>query len=140
MNCEDFMKKAVVFLTRNDTAQAAARLMADSNVGFLPVCEGRKCVGVLTDRDLALRVVAQEKAASTPVNDIMTRDIVTCSPNDGIEIAADAMIENQISRLAVTNDDGELVGIISLSDLPTVDAEAAYEAFRGVSAREAHLP
>lgn len=137
MTCSDIMKKAVVYLNKDDTAQIAAKLMADANVGFLPVCDRRMCIGTLTDRDITLRVVAADKSASTLVGDIMTKDVIACRPSDSIETAADTMAENQVSRLLVTESSGELVGIISLSDLPRADAEKALEAFRDVASREA---
>ncbi|MBI5546931.1 MAG: CBS domain-containing protein [Deltaproteobacteria bacterium] len=136
MNCNDIMKKAVLFLNRDDTVQAAAKLMADANIGFLPVCDSGKCIGTLTDRDIVLRLVCFDRPASTRVGDIMTHDVVACSPWDSVETAAQTMADNQVSRLLINDEDGRLVGIISLSDLPRASAEKAFEAFREISERE----
>ena len=138
MNCSDLMKKAIVYLNPEDTAQTAARLMADSNVGFLPVCEDGKAIGTVTDRDIALRIVREGKAATIPVRDIMTHDVIACGPDDSIEEAAEVMAEHQVSRLMINGPDGKLLGIISLSDLPRADAESAFHAFQDVTEREAH--
>ena len=72
MNCNDLMKKSLVTLKANEPAYLASKFMADANVGFLPVCEDGKVIGVLTDRDIALRVVRFNKPADTPASDIMT--------------------------------------------------------------------
>ena len=136
MNCSDIMKKAIVFLARDDTCQTAARLMGDSNVGFLPVVGDGKAIGTLTDRDICIRVVALDRPAGTLVGDVMTHDVISCYPDDSIETAAETMAENQVSRLLICDSSGLLQGIISLSDLPRADAQRAYEAFQGVTERE----
>ncbi|MGC4122762.1 MAG: CBS domain-containing protein [Myxococcales bacterium] len=136
MNCSDIMKKAVVFLGKGDTALTAAKLMNDSNVGFLPVCEDGKAIGTLTDRDICCRVVAYDKPSSTFVGDVMTHDVVACLPEDSIDTAAQTMADNQVSRLLICDSNNILKGIISLSDLPQASAEQAYQAFQGVTERE----
>lgn len=133
MTCSDIMKKVVVYLSKADSAQVAAKLMADANVGFLPVCDGGKCVGTLTDRDIALRVVCDNKPASTMVGDIMTKDVIACSPNDSAEKAAEVMADAQVSRLLINDENGFLVGILSFSDLPRPLADQAFEGIKEVS-------
>ncbi|HEY3450307.1 MAG TPA: CBS domain-containing protein [Myxococcales bacterium] len=140
MNCGDIMKKSVVFLSREDTCYTAAKLMSDSNVGFLPVCEDQKVIGTLTDRDICIRVVAFDRPASTLVGDVMTRDVIACLPDDSIEKAAQTMADNQVSRLLICAPNGILQGIISLSDLPQINAEQAFQAFQGVTERESPVP
>lgn len=140
MNCYDIMKKALVTLEPSDSVKFASQLMFDSNVGFLPVTENGRAIGILTDRDIALRLVRQEKSYDTPVSDIMTQEVVSCSPYDSVECAADLMAENQVSRLLLNDENGQLVGVLSLSDLPKVNAEKAVETLRGVSEREAPSP
>ena len=141
MNCSDIMKKAVVFLGKDDTAQIAAKLMNDANIGFLPVCESGKAIGTLTDRDICCRVVAFDKPSSTLVGDVMTRDVIACLPDDSVETAAQTMADNQVSRLLICDSSGILQGIVSLSDLPQANAEQAFQAFQGVTEREAsHQP
>ncbi len=136
MNCSDIMKKAVVFLGKEDSAQTAAKLMYDANVGFLPVCENGKAIGTLTDRDICCRVVAFGKPSSTLVGDIMTRDVIACLPDDSLETAARTMGDNQVSRLLICDADGFLKGIVSLSDLPRADADTAFQAWQEVTERE----
>lgn len=133
MICSDIMKKVVVYLNKADSAQVAAKLMADSNVGFLPVCDGGKCVGTLTDRDLALRVVSDNRPASTLVGDIMTKDVIACSPDDPLEKAAEMMAEAQVSRLLINDENGFLAGILSFSDLPKPLADQAFEGIKEIS-------
>ncbi len=140
MNCNDIMKKALVTLKPSDSAQFASQLMFDSNVGFLPVTENGKAIGILTDRDIALRLVRQGKAFDTPVSDIMTHEVISCSPYDTVECAADLMAEHQVSRLLLNDENGELVGVLSLSDLPKANAEKAVETLKEVSEREAPSP
>lgn len=139
MNCFDLMKKDVVCLTAEDTIQVAAKVMAETNVGFLPVVESAgKPIGTLTDRDITIRVACFDKKASeTKVADVMTREVIACNSSDDIKDAEQVMSDNQKSRLMVTDDDGKLVGVISLSDLPR-ESEEAYETFKEVTEREVH--
>jgi CBS domain-containing protein len=139
MTCNDLMKKVVVFLGPDDTAQVAAKIMLDADVGFLPVCDKTGAViGTLTDRDIALRVVAADKGSSCRVQEIMTDEVVSCRPEDDVEQAAEAMADNHVSRLLVCDDGGKLLGVISLSDLPGIEPERAADALEQVSERETH--
>jgi len=105
-----------------ETAQAAARKMRDLNVGFLPVCEpDGVVVGTITDRDLAIRLVAEDLSASEPVGDLMTEEVVGCNPTDDVSIAEKLMAQCQKSRLLVIGEDGKLAGVISLSDIAQAD-------------------
>lgn len=96
----------------------ACRIMADLNVGAVPVTEGEKVVGILTDRDVALRAVAHNRTGK--VGDFMTRSVVTCEPETDAHEAARIMAQRQIRRLPVV-ENGRLAGILSLGDLATVD-------------------
>ena len=106
-----------------DTAARAAKLMKAENIGSVPVCEdrhNRKLLGIVTDRDLALYVVAEDRDAnSTKVHDVMTRQPVTCSADDDIQKALEAMEKNQVRRIPVLDDDGHLIGIIAQADVAT---------------------
>ena len=95
--------------------------MKVENIGSVPVCEDRhnkKLVGIVTDRDLALYVVAEDRDAnSTKVQDVMTRQPVTCRADDDIHKTLDAMEKNQVRRIPVLDDGGHLIGIIAQADV-----------------------
>ena len=97
--------------------------MKTENVGSIPVCEGRqsrRLIGIVTDRDLALQVVAEGRDPNgTVVQDVMTRDPITCSPEDSLEDALEAMQNRQIRRIPVINREWRLVGIIAQADIAT---------------------
>ncbi len=141
MLCQDLMKSEVETFRENDPVTAIACRMRDVNIGFVPICdrEGHP-VGVLTDRDLALRVCAADRRASeTRAAAIMTREIITCRDTDPIEAAEQLMANHHKSRMLVVDEDGRLVGIISLSDVvEEEDDRRAAETMRHVSERELH--
>jgi CBS domain-containing protein len=133
------MKTVVECVSPQDSVETAAQVMRARNIGFLPVCDEKtdRVVGTVTDRDIALRVVAERKPATTRVASIMTPDAVTCRPEDDITTAEELMAENLVSRIMCIDDDGELVGVISLSDIALMDGENAAKTLEQVSAREA---
>ena len=122
MQVKDLMAESVVSVAPESTAEFAARLMARHNVGSLPVCgEGGRLRGLVTDRDIVTRCVAAEADPSvTPVREIMTRALVTVSPEDDPRSAAMRMSGERIRRLPVVRD-GVLVGMLSLGDLARSD-------------------
>jgi CBS domain-containing protein len=138
MKCEKIMKRDIECVSPTDTAEAAARRMRDENVGFLPVCDpSKKALGTLTDRDLAIRVLGAGKPASTLVEEIMTREVVACRPSDDIEKAEQLMAKNQKSRMMCLDDQGHVVGVISLSDLAQHEkGPRAADTLRKISDRE----
>lgn len=142
MRCEDLMKKEVECVSASDTVQAAAVKMQNANIGFLPVCDaGNRVLGVLTDRDIALRVVAQGRPYATLCGDVMTRGAVACRPQDDIQVAEELMGRNRKSRIICTDEKGALRGVISLSDIAQREVAArAADTFRNVTEREAHVP
>ncbi len=139
MLCLDLMKTEIETFREGDSVQEVARRMREVNIGFAPVCgaDGRP-VGTLTDRDIALRICAEDRRASaTRAGDVMTREAVTCHEGDPIEEAERLMARHRKSRIMVVDDDGRLVGVISLSDV--VDEEEddrAAETMRIISDRE----
>lgn len=141
MRCEQIMKHTVECATPKDTVEVAARKMRDDNIGFLPVCEnGKKVVGAITDRDIAIRVCADDRSASTTrVGDVMTREVVACKPTDDISKAEQLMSKHHKSRMLCINDSGELVGVISLSDIAQHQPDAGAQTLREVTTREAHV-
>jgi CBS domain-containing protein len=138
MKCEKIMKRDVECVSPTETVEVAARRMRDQNLGFLPVCDSsKKALGTLTDRDLAIRVLASGKPANTPVEDVMTREVVACRPSDDIEKAEQLMAKNQKSRMMCIDDQGHVVGVISLSDIAHHEkGPKAAETLRKVAERE----
>ena len=117
MNVNEIMTKSVVTLKSGDTVERAATLMKEHNVGSIPVCEGSSVKGIITDRDITLKSVASGKdSKSQTVNEIMTTNIVTGTPNMSLDEASKVMSENQIRRLTIV-DNNNLVGIVALGDL-----------------------
>lgn len=138
MRCDEIMKRNVECISPDETAASAAQRMRDENVGFLPVCQQGRVLGTLTDRDIAVRLVAANQPPSTRVTDIMSREAVYCRPQDDIKVAQRLMAENHKSRIMVVDENGKLVGVISLSDIAQHDRSGqASETLRGVSSREA---
>jgi CBS domain-containing protein len=109
------------------TAQEAARTMKSEDVGSLPIVEGDKLVGVITDRDLAIRIIAEAKGIDTPVAEIASKDVVTIDPQQCLEEAARLMANNQVRRLPVVEEDGKLVGILAQADI----AQAGHDTLTG---------
>jgi CBS domain-containing protein len=140
MQCEEIMKTDVQCLSEQDQVVDAARKMRDEGVGFLPICDGdSQVLGTITDRDIVIRVVAENRPLDeTPVADVMTREVIACRPEDDVSRAEELMGRHHKSRILVIDDDRQLVGIISLSDLAAYDGVRALETLREVSERETH--
>ncbi|WP_437680191.1 CBS domain-containing protein [Sorangium sp. So ce131] len=138
MLCQEIMKREVQCIMAEDTIQAAASKMRDANVGFLPVCDSAwRVLGTLTDRDLALRVLAESRPLSTKAGDVMTREVVACRPEDDVLRAEQLMGQHHKSRVLCTEADGRLVGVISLSDIAQrEDDRKAAQTMRRVTERE----
>ncbi|HZA14917.1 MAG TPA: CBS domain-containing protein [Myxococcaceae bacterium] len=139
MRCEEIMKKDVECVSPQDTVQAAAKRMRDENIGFLPVCDqSKKVQGTITDRDLAIRVLADGRQATTPVKDVMTREVVAVRPDEDLRKAEELMSKNHKSRIMCVDQGGKLVGVISLSDIAQREEPGrAAQTLRNVSEREA---
>jgi CBS domain-containing protein len=143
LRCADVMKTAVQSVRERETLRRAAEKMALANVGFLPVCdEERRVIGTVTDRDIVVRGLASELATDgVRVEQVMTRNAIACAPDDDLSEAERLMAQNQISRLVVTDADGRLLGVISLSDVAMRErGPALVRTFRAVVAREAPAP
>ena len=121
--CSEVMTKDPVCCLPEDSAAKAAQLMKDENIGSIPVIENeqsRRLVGIVTDRDLALTIVAEGRdAKSTPVEAVMTHTLVTCRVDDDVEKALGAMAEHQLRRIPVVDNDNKIVGIIAQADVAT---------------------
>lgn len=125
MKVSEIMSTPIEEVMDNDMVIRAAGKMKDLGVGALPVkSEGNRLVGMVTDRDIVVRSIAQGlDPAGTPVGDIMTRGIVSCSVDQTPEEAAVIMADAKVRRLAVVNPDDSVVGILSLGDLAVKGAE-----------------
>jgi CBS domain-containing protein len=102
----------------------AARLMRDQDVGPAPIIEGGRVVGILTDRDIVVRIVAEGKdPQSTTAGDVASKQLVTIDPEQSLDEAARLMAQHQVRRLPVCEEDGRLVGIIAQADVAMAAAE-----------------
>ena len=139
MLCNEIMTREVLSLRPGDRVDAAARRMRDQNVGFAPVCgdDGRP-VGAITDRDIAMRVCAQDRRAGrTHVDDVMTRELLTCRATDDLERAEALLAERHKSRIMVVDSEGRLAGVMSLADIAEhEDDTRAMRTIRRVLERE----
>ena len=108
---------------RQDTLQAVAAKMDNGDYGAVPVVDGGRLVGVVTDRDIAVRAVAQGLGPETEVGEVMTPDPVCVGPDSDVEDAAEIMQDEQIRRLFVTDHDDRLVGVVALADVALEDDE-----------------
>ena len=123
MRCEEVMTKDPKCCVPGDSVARAAKLMKTEDVGSIPVCEDRhshKLIGILTDRDLVLQVVAEGRDANNvKTQDVMTAQPVTCRTTDDFETAVEAMQRHQVRRIPVVDGQGQLVGIIAQADIAT---------------------
>jgi len=121
MKCEEVMTKAPTCCVPTDSVNRVAKVMKTEDVGSVPVCESRenrKLVGIVTDRDLALHVVAEARDVNmTRVQDVMTGDPFTCQPGDDLQNALDTMQTRQVRRIPVVDRSGQLIGIIAQADI-----------------------
>jgi CBS domain-containing protein len=121
------MTPTIYTISPSDSAQSAARLMAETGVGFLPVeyPPVGAILGVISDRDIVVSVMAQGLPTTTPVREFMVVSAETCSPDDSIVGAAQQMIDSQIRRLVVVDDARQPVGILSLENMARADPGSA---------------
>ena len=121
--CDEVMTKKPVCCLPDDTVVMVAKLMKRENIGSIPVVENQitqKVIGIVTDRDLALKIVAEEREAkSTKVEEVMTHKVVTCRAEDDLQKALDAMVEHQLRRIPVVDNDNKILGIIAQADVAT---------------------
>ncbi len=134
MRVSEVMTPDVRTIGPQTTLREAAKLMADLDVGALPVAQGDRLVGILTDRDIVVRAVCAGKTPDTTVGEAMSCEIKYCFEDQDIEEVAENMGQIQLRRLPVVNRDKRLVGIVSLADITAVgEADEAGEALRGIT-------
>jgi CBS domain-containing protein len=122
------MTRHVRVVGPDETLADAASAMAESDVGILPVADGDRMVGMITDRDIAVRGIARNKGPDAKVREVMTTEVLYCFEDDDVEDVLDNMGEIQVRRLPVVNAEKRLVGIVSLSDLADASETQAGEA------------
>lgn len=138
MNVSEVMTAQVEVISPQQTIGDAAQLMQQLDTGVLPVGENDRLVGMITDRDIVIRAIAQGRGPDASVREAMTESVLYCFEDDGIEDAAKQMGEAQVRRLPVMNRDKRLVGIIALGDLAlAADSGVVDAAITGISENEA---
>jgi CBS domain-containing protein len=121
----DVMTSNPTFVEPSTTVVEAARIMEREDVGAVPLCENGRLVGVSTDRDIALRVVAGGKdPQSTTVGEVASRDLITVDPEQPLDEALRLMAQHQVRRLPVVEEDGTLVGIVAQADVAALGGDA----------------
>jgi CBS domain-containing protein len=134
MKVSEAMTRHVRVASPDETVRDVARLMADVDAGVVPVGENDRLVGMVTDRDIAIRAVAEGRGPDTPVRDVMTPDVRYCFEDEDTAEVARTMAREQVRRLPVLDSDKRLVGIISLGDIALTESpDAAAAAIEGVS-------
>ena len=141
MKIKHVMTKDPTCCVPSDTVQRAARIMRDEDAGVVPVIENeqsRAVVGIVTDRDLCMNIIAEGRdPLTTQVHESMTVTVVSCSPQDSVEKATELMRENRIRRIPVVDEQHRLVGIVAMADLvgrANVRTTETHETLKAVSA------
>lgn len=136
MKVSEVMTRDVQTVRPDQPVQQAASFMLNADAGSIPVTEGDRLIGMITDRDIAVRGIANGYGPDTPVRELMTNEIICAREDDDIEDVASKMGEAQIRRLPVIDRDERLCGIVSLGDLSReADDDCASEALEGVTQR-----
>ncbi len=135
MKISDVMTREVETIRPDQTAREAAAFMVSADAGSIPVTDGDKLIGMITDRDIAVRGVAKGHGPDALVSDLMTSGLICVRADDNVADVAAKMSEAQVRRLPVIDVAQKLVGIVSLGDLSReTEGEAAHHALEGVSA------
>lgn len=134
---KDIMSTDCVTATTKDNIYELAVLMKQHDIGFIPIVEGKKLIGVVTDRDLVTRGYAEKHSGSTSVSEVLTNDIKTIASTTSVDEAARLMANNQIRRLPVV-DNGTLIGVVAIGDLAVreIFVNEAGDALSGISEQE----
>lgn len=134
MRIREAMTRQVRTVSPSSSIREPAKAMAELDIGALPVSEGDRLIGMITDRDIAIRAIAAGKNGETTVGECMSPQVMYCFEDESVEEVTENMSEIQVRRLPVVNRDKRLVGIVSLADLTTLaDAEETGEALKGIS-------
>ena len=134
MRVSDAMTGEVRVASPGQSIREVAKIMAEIDAGAMPVGDNDRLVGMITDRDIAIRAVAEGKGPDTPVREVMsTETVLYCYEDEELDHVAKNMSEQQVRRLPVVNRDKRLVGIVSLGNLAQTEGRAANKAVKGVT-------
>ena len=134
MKVSEVMTRDVRTVSPHQTAREAASFMLSEDAGSMPVSDGDRLIGMITDRDIAVRGVAKGYGPDTPISELMTSDIIYAREEDDVEEVAAKMSAAQVRRMPVIDSEQRLCGIVSLGDLAREsDDESAHQALEGVS-------
>jgi CBS domain-containing protein len=133
MQVSEAMSRDVRLANPGQSIRDAAKIMAEIDAGAVPVSENDRLVGMITDRDIAVRAVAGGKGPETPVREVMSKDVKYCFDDEDLEHVAKNMADLRVRRLPVVNRDKRLVGIVALGDVAEAQLGAAGKAVKGVS-------
>ena len=135
MRVSETMTRDVCIVRPDHTVEEAARMMAAIDVGLLPVGDDDRLIGMVTDRDIAIRAIGEGEGPATKVEQVMTRDVKYCYEDEEIVDVARNMAEQQVRRLPILNRDKQLVGILSLADIAQfeTDIREVGSAYRGIA-------
>ncbi|HEY8251026.1 MAG TPA: CBS domain-containing protein [Burkholderiales bacterium] len=136
MRVSEAMTRDVRIANPGQSIRDVAKIMAEIDAGVMPVGENDRLVGMITDRDIAIRAIAKGKGPDTPVREVMSKDVKYCYEDEDLEHVARNMGDIQVRRLPVVSRDKRLVGIVSLGDVAqNEDSETTGETTAGVSQR-----
>ena len=134
MRVSEAMTREVRVASPGQSIRDVAKIMDEINAGSIPVGDNDRLVGMITDRDIAIRAVAQGKGPDTPVRDVMsTEQVLYCYEDEELDHVAKNMGSEQVRRLPVVNRDKRLVGIVSLGNIAQAETKAASKAVKGVT-------
>lgn len=117
MQAKDIMTSSMIVVDKNRDIFDIAKIMKENDIGFIPISDRQKIIGVITDRDIVVKVLANK---DTKINNYISKDIITCNVEDNIDTILTIMAKNKVKRLLVV-DDKKVVGIISLSDILNIN-------------------
>ncbi len=133
MKIRDAMTPTVRTVSPETSLREAARLMADGDLGALPVASGDRLAGMITDRDMVIRAIAVGKGPDITVGEVMTHEVLYCRADDEIADVCENMSDLQVRRLPVVDADKRLVGIVSLADIADSASDVAGEALEAIT-------
>jgi CBS domain-containing protein len=133
MRVSECMTRDVKMANPQESICDAAKMMADCDAGVLPVSDNDRLVGMITDRDIAVRAIAQGKGPDTPVREVMSQEVKYCFDDEELDHVAKNMGDIRVRRLPVVNREKRLVGIVSLGDVALKGERAGGKAVKGVS-------
>ena len=134
MRVSEAMTRTVCMAYPDQTVEEIARLMCDADIGCMPVRDDDRLVGMITDRDIAVRAIGCGKGPETRVRDVMTAEVKYCFEDQDLDDVADNMGEQQVRRMPVLDRSKRLVGVLALGDVALVDGNgAAGEALSQIS-------